>query len=308
MGVEVVELDLSTPFTMSRGRNAGWRRLLELHPGLDYVQFVDGDCELVPAWFGHAVEALDAGEAVGAVSGRRRERYRERTVYNRMADMEWDTPVGEANAVPGDMMVRVEALVKVDGFREDVIAAEDDELCIRVRGAGYTIHRLDAEMSTHDAAMTEFRQWWKRMVRCGHGFAQVHALHGKPPVGHFKAELRRTVLWGGVMPAATLGASVLMGWWSVQLERYPLLFVLPWVGLLGLYAVQGFKTYKGRRRHGDYPKDAKQYAAFATISKVASLLGVLTYWKRRALGQASTIIEYKGPDATSVGTPTGRSA
>ena len=35
---------------MARGRNAGFRRLLERMPELELVQFLDGDCELQPGW------------------------------------------------------------------------------------------------------------------------------------------------------------------------------------------------------------------------------------------------------------------
>src|SRR5438128_11766742 len=40
IGVEVVELDSSRPFTAARGRNAGFDRALELHPHAEFVQFV----------------------------------------------------------------------------------------------------------------------------------------------------------------------------------------------------------------------------------------------------------------------------
>ena len=54
IGVEVVELDVSLPFTMARVRNAGFSRLLELDPKVRFVQFVDGDCELVDGWLERA--------------------------------------------------------------------------------------------------------------------------------------------------------------------------------------------------------------------------------------------------------------
>ena len=50
MGAEVVELDMSMPFTAARARNEGFRRLRELAPNAKYVQFVDGDCEFSPGW------------------------------------------------------------------------------------------------------------------------------------------------------------------------------------------------------------------------------------------------------------------
>ena len=44
---EVIDLDMSVPFTAARARNAGFRRLREMVTDLAYVQFVDGDCELI---------------------------------------------------------------------------------------------------------------------------------------------------------------------------------------------------------------------------------------------------------------------
>lgn len=43
-GVDVVALDMSTPFTAARARNAGFSRLIAVAPEIRYVQFVDGDC------------------------------------------------------------------------------------------------------------------------------------------------------------------------------------------------------------------------------------------------------------------------
>ena len=87
-GVEVVELDLSVPFTAARARNAGWRRLHEIRPELRYVQFVDGDCAVQPGWIPAAHAHLEAHPRHAAVCGRRRERHPEASLYNRLCDME----------------------------------------------------------------------------------------------------------------------------------------------------------------------------------------------------------------------------
>src|SRR5690606_35369380 len=102
LGAEVVELDMRQPFTAARARNAGYVRLLALVPGLELVQFVDGDCELDPTWIGKATRLLEERPEVAVVCGRRRERHPDRSVYNRLCDLEWDTPVGETDACGGD--------------------------------------------------------------------------------------------------------------------------------------------------------------------------------------------------------------
>src|SRR5258708_7691594 len=48
--IHVVSLNMSIPFTAARARNEGFNHLRELHPNIDYVQFLDGDCQLVPGY------------------------------------------------------------------------------------------------------------------------------------------------------------------------------------------------------------------------------------------------------------------
>ena len=70
-------------------------------------------------------------------------------------------------------------------------AGEVPELCLRLRQAGWRIRRIDAEMTLHDAAITRFSQWWTRMVRSGHAYAQGFALHP----GFHARENASIVLW-----------------------------------------------------------------------------------------------------------------
>ena len=156
LGVAVVELDMTRPFTAARARNEGFRCLRKEAPELNYVQFVDGDCEVVPGWLEKATLFLNEHSDVAAVCGRRRERFPDRSMYNMLCDMEWDTPVGEAKYCGGDAMMRASVLESVGGYREDMIAGEEPELCVRLRSAGWKIWRLGEEMTLHDAAMTRF--------------------------------------------------------------------------------------------------------------------------------------------------------
>nr|WP_228056506.1 glycosyltransferase family A protein [Microcoleus sp. LEGE 07076] len=116
LGCNTVELDLSTPFTAARARNAGFARLQQAAPNIEFVQFVDGDCEVVDGWLELAQQQLAAKPELAVVCGRRREKFPEATAYNRLCDLEWDTPVGEAKACGGDSMMRVKALEQVGGF------------------------------------------------------------------------------------------------------------------------------------------------------------------------------------------------
>jgi len=73
-GVEVVELDASTPFTAARARNAGVAALRGPQGELpEFLQFIDGDCVLEPDWLSHAVPVMRADARLGVVTGWRRE-------------------------------------------------------------------------------------------------------------------------------------------------------------------------------------------------------------------------------------------
>ena len=72
--VNTIELEANLPFTAARARNAGFRRLRELKPEVAYVQFLDGDCELIEGWLQHASAFLDTHADVVAVTGQLRER------------------------------------------------------------------------------------------------------------------------------------------------------------------------------------------------------------------------------------------
>ena len=275
-GVEVVELDRSKPFTAARARNAGFAALRAFAPVPEYVQFVDGDCQVQPGWLEAARQALDSDQGLGVVTGWRSEIDRDRSVYNAMCDVEWHRPAGEITTCGGDMMVRFDVFEDVRGFNESVIAAEDDEFCVRVRQAGWRIRRLPVAMTRHDADMTRFGQWWRRSVRAGHGFAQVGAMHP----GYFLKERRRVWVFGAALPLIIIaGLFAAMAW-------------VAWIGL-ALYGLSYLRTVSGLRREGVSGREAMTHAGFLTLSKFPTLLGMIIYWWRRMQGRKMQLIEYK---------------
>lgn len=271
LGATVVPLDLSQPFTAARARNAGLATLENL-PGLRYVQFVDGDCEIRPDWLSAAYDFLENNSDVAVVCGRRRERFPQASVYNRLIDLEWDTPVGQARSCGGDALMRLDALRAVAGYRSGMIAGEEPELCVRLRQNGWMIWRLGQEMTWHDAAITRFGQWWRRARRAGHAYAEGAALHGAPPERHNVAAVRRALLWGGGVPTLALGAGLLAGGWGAFL-------------VLLVWPLQVLRLW---RRDGDLMQ-----AFFLTLAKLPEALGVLEYDWSRATGRNKAIIEYK---------------
>lgn len=266
-GATVVRLDMARPFTAARARNEGFAALGETRP--DFVQFMDGDCTLSPGWIDTATAFLDANPQAAVACGRRRERFPEASVYNRLCDAEWDTPVGQARACGGDALMRADAFAAVGGFNPRLIAGEEPELCVRLRAAGWQVWRLEAEMTQHDAAMTRFAQWWKRSRRAGHAYAEGAALHGAPPERHFVTETRRAILWGGVLPLAALLGTALSPWSLTLFLAYPA------------------QVARLSRRLG------LTRAVFLTLGKLPEAMGVAEYWLRRVAGRPTGLIEYK---------------
>lgn len=265
LGARVVQLDMTQPFTAARARNAG----LAVLEAPDFVQFVDGDCVVQPGWMAAALNTMAAHPQAVVICGRRRERQPEVSVYNRLCDREWDTPVGEAQACGGDALMRFAAVQAVGGYDPSLIAGEEPDLCLRLRRAGGQVRRIAAEMTLHDAAMTRFGQWWQRSRRAGHAFAEGAQRHGAGPERHWVAETRRALIWGAGVPLLAL----LLG----LLHPAGLLILLAWpLQVLRLTRRMGWEA-----------------ALFTVLGKLPEAQGVLGYHLNRIRGRQRGLIEYK---------------
>ena len=110
LGATTVALPADGRLTAARGRNAGYRELRARVPKCDLVQFLDGDCILQPGWIPAAAAFLRDHPQVGVVCGRRFEAHPEASIYNRLCDAEWNTPIGEATECGGYALMRCAAL------------------------------------------------------------------------------------------------------------------------------------------------------------------------------------------------------
>lgn len=292
MGVEVVDLDMSTPFTAARARNAGYARLMALQPDLAFVHFIDGDCHLADGWLVRALASLRADAGLGAVFGQRRELHPEHSVFNASCNLEWNTPLGGETPFGGEVLMRTAAFEAAGRYDPSVVASEDFECWLRLRAAGWRTERVDAVMSWHDARILGWHQWWKRSERTGHAFGQVASMHGDEGGrnGH-RHDVKRSLRWGLVMPA--------------------LLLALAWptrgLSLLGfaLYAVPAWRGYRYGIGRGWDPAATRGWAMLNAIVKFPEALGVLRWQWRRLTGGPLTIIEYKGPAAAAQPAATG---
>ena len=159
-------------------------------------------------------------------------------------------------------------------------------MCLRLRRAGWRVIRLAHDMTLHDAQMTRFQQWWKRMVRSGHAYAEGAAMHGRSPDRFRVREVRSILFWTLLLPAFAIALAPFT--FGVSLALLPLGYFILWNRVRG-----------HRRSHGDSPRDASRYARWLVIGKFAQLVGMLTFWFNRLRGRRSTLIEYKGIESSA---------
>lgn len=263
-GALAVALDPDQPFTAARARNAGLALLKDEEP--EFVLFLDGDTRLCPGFLDAARATFAAHPRAVVVCGHRREVAPRASVYNRLADREWQGPPGPARACGGDALMRHDAVAAVGGFDPTLIAGEEPDLCLRLRAQGGEVWRIDAEMTLHDAAMMCLSQWWRRQRRAGHAFAEGWMRHGYQHWGH---ETLRALAWGAALPVAVLalGLAHPAGW----------MLALAW-------PLQVARLARG---------EGWQVAFFLTLGKIAEAQGALGAMADRLRGRRRGLIEYR---------------
>ncbi len=275
--VHVLDLDMSRPFSASRARNEGYALMRRDFPDAQFVQFVDGDCDVDPGWLSVGCRLLESRPDVAAVFGTLNERNPNASVYNYQAHMTWNPQdEGEVDFFGGNVMVRVSSLDAANGFREDVIDSEDHELAIRLRANGGKVWYLKRPMALHDLAIFDFGKWWVRTKRGGYGNGQIITLHGNAPGKPHRRDWNKSWVWGLALPTFTLLSVLAIGW----------IGLLP----LGLYALSFVKMYLRK------PEDGGRHAGFALISvlhKVAEMSGQVKFLLDKMMGRGPKIIEYK---------------
>jgi GT2 family glycosyltransferase len=272
-GLDVVELDRKIPFTAARARKEGFEHLRRSAPDLSFVQFVDGDCEILPGWIEKAVAFLDAHRDVAVVCGRLRERYPQRSIYNRVCDIEWDRPVGETDACGGSALMRVDAFERVGGYRADLTAGEEPELCRRLRAAGWRVWRLDVEMALHDAAMMRLGQWWWRAVRDRLRLRAKHQF------------VRNAIPALGVAPNVVVGCMVSVSLPGVRAGAGTLELGLVAHLPSAVSAPDATQSWAASRR--------ALLALFHLVSAFPEAWGQIKFMHERFLGRQARLIEYK---------------
>ena len=279
-GVQVIELETTRP-TAALGRNAGWRALAS-----ELVLFLDGDTILAPDFPRLASEALERDPQIVAVWGHRREIHTDRSIYNRVLDLDWLHAPGFTDHCGGDVLMRRSALEAAGGYDAELIAGEEPELCRRLRAAGGKILHVDAPMTGHDLALDRFRQYWRRAIRTGYAYAEVSRRYRDTPDPLWMDESRRNLARGSFWIATPIVAAV-----ASIAARSPLP-ILMWASLLAALALRS--AWKTRWKTRDWVTLAA-YGLHSHVQQIPMLWGQVRYSLERARGKKAALIEYKQP-------------
>lgn len=164
---EVRVLGGDRPRRAAENRNLGLR-----HARGTFVQFVDGDMVLDPAWIATARDYLQEHPQVGIVYGRLREANQSRLFQALQHD--WAPVTGEVPFCGGAATHRRDVIEKVGGFPEDVGYGEEPYMCWRIRREqNVKIVQLEAPMALHDLGHRSFKDYWRQHVRNGSAYIEI---------------------------------------------------------------------------------------------------------------------------------------
>ena len=286
LGIKTINLDTTNGFTAARARNAGWQAFASGDSVPDFIQFIDGDCELAKGWLDAGLGTLQSDPALACVFGRRRERYPERSIFNQMCDDEWNSPIGEAAHCGGDAMFRMSALSESGGYADDLIAGEEPDLCLRLSRSGWRFRRIEKEMTLHDANIQTLSAWWRRCRRAGFAYAEHVWRHRSQALPNWRKQLLSIVLWGFILPIAALISL------SLGVTIAPLGFGLA-IAIAALSSLQIWKIARYKRGIGVDGTFAWKYACFIMCGKMAEAGGVRRCLTAHLKRKQSQLIEYK---------------
>jgi glycosyltransferase involved in cell wall biosynthesis len=265
--------------TAARARNAGWQRA-----SAPYILFLDGDTILYPQFIQTASKALESDPSIAAVWGHRRELHPERSIYNRVLDLDWIYPAGDTDFCGGDVLMRRTVLAQVKGYDPGLIAGEEPELCRRLRALGSRIVHIDAPMTRHDLNMTRFSQYWRRAMRAGYAYSEVSSRFQGTADPMWLQESRGNVRRGSFWIAWLVAGLVLLALRSV--------WILPWLAVL--IALPLRSAWKARSRAPGQKTLLLLYGFHSQLQQIPILAGQLRYLLNRRSGKQRTRIEYKG--------------
>lgn len=265
-----------------RARNAGYRQLKRIAPHLQYVQFVDAECALDPDWISTGEKFMARRPEVSVIEGLETTPKGRPFPLPTWAEQKRRQKEGEIQTVVGAAaMVRAESFEAAGGFRGDLITAEMEDLCVRLRRRGGRIWRLDAVMDVRRPLLNSIGGWWAQGFRRGFENAYCASLHGGPPERLGVAQIVRAAFWGFVFPAGILAAAAAS--WFVAAQLAPMTPTPVVVGAVLAFgaAVYALKILASAFLRGAYRPSSWRNAFAAVLGPFPEFSGVCSLWFRR---------------------------
>lgn len=260
--IETVKLDASLPLNAARGRNAGVKRILEINPSITLIQFVDGDTILDMHWLQKAQNIMRKRPDAAVLDGILKEKNSSISVFKHLSSIEWQRTPGHILFTGGNCMVRMKVFLECKGFNDKILAAEDTELCCRIRQKGGIILHSNEIMGIHDSKIVNFNQFCHRCTRTGYAYQQIFLMYACQTEKLFLKENLSNWLYGGMIPVISLILAPLTSGMSLLLFLiYPLLFV---------------RIYIGARKNWK-PWSSFVYASSCIIAKFPGFFGACKY-------------------------------
>jgi glycosyltransferase involved in cell wall biosynthesis len=277
LGATVLRVQPERP-AAAIGRNAGWRAA-----HAPYILFLDGDTLLHPDFYSTAQKEF-TDSSVAVVWGHRRERYPERSLYQRVLDLDWVYPAGLSEFCGGDALMQRHVLEEIGGYDPHLIAGEEPEMCQRMRHCGYKILHIDAPMTLHDLAITRWGQYWRRAVRAGYAYAEISQ--------RFKQTAHP--LWSRDAKKNLIHAAILMG---VALfgviSSLALGSILPSILSLLFYSALVIRSAWKVRWKSQVWMTLLLYGIHSHLQQIPIAMGQLSYYYNQLRGTKRQLIEYK---------------
>lgn len=276
-GAKVISVKPERP-TAALGRNAGWRAAKA-----PLVLFLDGDTILEPDFIKKALNEF-VNPFTAVVFGHRREIYPNSSIYNRVLDLDWISPVGNAQYCGGDALMRREVLEKVNGYNENLIAGEEPEMCSRMRMEGFLISHIDAPMTKHDLAIKHFSQYWRRATRTGYAYAEISQRLRQTEIPLWKEDVRRnmtrTLILSFLIFASFTGSLLFFS-------------IIPFIAFLIFFLFMSLRSaYKMRWKTNDL-YTLLLYGFHSQLQHFPIFVGQLQFYRDKNTANRRGLIEYK---------------
>ena len=266
--------------TLGRVRNAGYRRLKKILPGMSFVHFVEPELAFYDEWFDNAVRFFDRRPEVAAVEGRVTVSSDRATRLSDLWELSRDDDAGERVAIGDTFLVRTDAFEAAGGFRGDVPGVETADLCIRLRKRGAHVWRVDADMGDRAPQVRTVGQWFASSTRNGANYALGAGLHGAAPERFRVTEQARALIWGALFPVFVFAAAALCASMAFFMRgSLTPLFAAAGVVAIGAMAY-ALKIVAIAFRRGIFSLKSWQYAMLVSLGHFSEAAGVFGAWLR----------------------------